>query len=126
MTYAFQSEFILYSCGFTLKRVHHMIRTYSQTHPTYKYSQLNHLASLAKYLSVCLQTKWLWIQVLLESLKLQISRLFQGRSSRASRIRNVGTSFFRAPNNLFAYTIVHLTFCFCQLCLKAMNMLNLS
>ena len=26
-------------CGFTLKRVRHMIRTYSQMHRTYKYSQ---------------------------------------------------------------------------------------
>ena len=30
------------------------------------------LASLAKWLSVCLQTKWLWVRILLLSLKLQI------------------------------------------------------
>ena len=30
---------------------------------------------------------------------------------RASRIRNLGTRFFLAPNNMFAYTIVHLIFC---------------
>ena len=27
--------------------------------------QVNHLASLAKWLSVCLQTKWLWVWILL-------------------------------------------------------------
>ena len=32
-------------------------------------TQLNHLASLAKWLSVCLRTKWLSVQVLLQSLK---------------------------------------------------------
>ena len=40
---------------------------------------LNHLAKLAKWLSVCLQTKWLWVQVLLQSLN---SRIF--RRSRSS------------------------------------------
>ena len=42
---------------------------------------LNHLASLAKWLSVRLRTKWFWVQVQLQSLKLQISRLLQVRSS---------------------------------------------
>ena len=42
-------------------------------------TQLNHLASLPKWLSVHLWTKWLWIQVLLQSLKLQMSRLFWAR-----------------------------------------------
>ena len=32
-------------------------------------TQLNHLASLAKWLSVCLWTKWLGVQVQLQSLK---------------------------------------------------------
>ena len=32
------------------------------------------LASLTKWLSVCLRTKWLWVRVPLQSLKLQISR----------------------------------------------------
>ena len=39
------------------------------------------LASLAKSLSVRLRTKWLWVRVLLQSLKLQILRLFRARSS---------------------------------------------
>ena len=29
----------------------------------------------------------------------------------ASRIKNLGAHFLRAPNDMFAYTIVHLTFC---------------
>ena len=40
---------------------------------------LNHLTkqvSLAKWLSANLWTKWLWVQILLQSLKLQISHLF--------------------------------------------------
>ena len=32
-------------------------------------TQLNHLASLAKWLSVRLSTKWLWVRVQLQSLK---------------------------------------------------------
>ena len=35
------------------------------------------LASLAKFSSIRLQTKWLWIQIQLHSLKFQISHLFQ-------------------------------------------------
>ena len=44
----------------------------------------NHLAkldSLAKWWSVCLQTKWLWVRIPLKSLKLQISRLYRAWSS---------------------------------------------
>ena len=36
---------------------------------------------MAKWLSIRLQTKWLWVKVLLQSLKLQISHLFRARSS---------------------------------------------
>ena len=39
------------------------------------------LASLAKWLCVCLRTKWLWVRVQLQSLKLQISHQLQPRSS---------------------------------------------
>ena len=42
---------------------------------------LNHLARLAKWLSVRLRTKWFWVRVQFQSLKLQISRLLQVRSS---------------------------------------------
>ena len=44
-------------------------------------TQLNHLVSLAKWLSVRLQTVWLWVRVQMQSLKLQISRRFPARSS---------------------------------------------
>ena len=45
---------------------------------------LNHLAKLAKlakWLSVRLRTKWLWVPILLLSLKLQVWRLLRARSS---------------------------------------------
>ena len=42
---------------------------------------LNHLASVAKWLSAHLWTKWLWVRVQLQSLKLQISHLLWARSS---------------------------------------------
>ena len=38
-------------------------------------------ASAAKWLSVRLRTMWLWIRIPLQSLKLQISRLFRARGS---------------------------------------------
>ena len=44
-------------------------------------TQLNHFASLAKWLSVHLWTEWLWVRVQLQSLKLQILRLLRARSS---------------------------------------------
>ena len=55
-------------CGFTLKRVRDMTRTYSQMHRTDKYSEHSSImASLAKWLSVCLRTKWFWVRVQLQS-----------------------------------------------------------
>ena len=50
---------------------------YRQVHTT----QLNHLVSVAKWLSVRLWTKWLWVRVQLQSLKIQISCLLRARSS---------------------------------------------
>ena len=40
-------------------------------------SDCNWLASLGKWLSVRVRTKWLWVRVPLQSLNLQISRLFR-------------------------------------------------
>ena len=54
--------------------------TRTQNHLVRKWT-LNHLASLARWLSVCLWTKWFWIRVQLQSLQLHIPRLFQARSS---------------------------------------------
>ena len=62
-------------------------------------TQLNHLASLAKWLSVLLWTKWLWVRVQLQSLKFQISRLLRGRSS----------STFRQLYNLDSLWIAYVT-----------------
>ena len=42
---------------------------------------MNHLASFAKWLSVRLQSNWLWNLIQLPSLKLQIWLLFRARSS---------------------------------------------
>ena len=41
---------------------------------------LNYLASLAKWLSVQLRTKWLWVRIPLLSLKLQVWHLVRARS----------------------------------------------
>ena len=44
-------------------------------------TQLNHLVSLAKLLSVRLSTKWFWAWVLLQWFNIQLSCLFWARSS---------------------------------------------
>ena len=54
-------------CGFTLKRVCDMTRTYSQMHHTDKYSE--HRTSLAKWLSVRLRTMWFWVRFQLHTWK---------------------------------------------------------
>ena len=51
-----------------------VIRTYNQLVGKLT-TQLNHLAILVKWLSVRLQTKWLWVRIKLLSLKFQIWRL---------------------------------------------------
>ena len=56
-------------CGFTLKRIRGMTKTYSKKNRTGKYSEyLNHLASLAIWLIVCLRTKWFWVRDQLQSM----------------------------------------------------------
>ena len=47
-------------------------------------TQLNHLVTWAKCLSVRLQTKWFWARIQLQSLNLQILRLCSARSSLTS------------------------------------------
>ena len=81
-------------CRFTLKRVRDMLITYSQMHHrTDKYSQhINYLARLAKWLSVRLQTNWLWVPIPLLSLKPQLWRLFRARSfSTFRQLKSVNT-----------------------------------
>ena len=46
-----------------------------------EWQQRDWKASLAKWLSVRLRTKWLWVRISLLSLKLQIWRLLRARSS---------------------------------------------
>ena len=57
------------------------IRTHNHLVCKRQLKHLAKLASLAKWLSVRLRTKWLWVRILLLSLKLQIWRLFRLRSS---------------------------------------------
>ena len=84
-TYTFQSESTLYSClnvKELLARKRHNIWSLSDCNGTLTHNQLVHKpSSLTKWLSVHLQTKCLWVRVLLQSLKLQISYLLQARSS---------------------------------------------
>ena len=49
-------------------------------------TQLNHSASSANCLSARLWTKWLWVRVQLQSIKLQISRLLRARTSLTFRL----------------------------------------
>ena len=91
ITYAFQSEstLYLYSCLHVKELLSRSRRkTWSLSDWNWTRIQnnlarertLNHLAkclslvSLAKCLSVCLRTKWFWVWVPLQSLKLQIAR----------------------------------------------------
>ena len=78
VTYVFQSESTLYSC-LNVKKLLAQSRckiwslsdcnwTQTQNHLVHKQT-LNHLAKLAcVWLSVCLQTKWFWVRVRLQSL----------------------------------------------------------
>ena len=66
--------------------IHSEIRTWYkhiQSNAPYRWvlaTQLNHLkklASLAKWLSVCLRTKWLWVRVQLQSPKQRTSKVWE-------------------------------------------------
>ena len=64
-------------CGFTLKRVRHMIRTYSKMQRTDKYSQHSSIiwsVWLNSWVFV-LWTKWLWVLVQLQLINLGIKHL---------------------------------------------------
>ena len=74
VTYAFQSESTLYSClnvKELFARSRREIWSLSEWNGTQTHNHLvckrtlNHLAKLAKWLSVRLGTKWLWVRVLL-------------------------------------------------------------
>ena len=59
----------------------HLIWTHNHLVRKQAVNHLAKLANLAKWLGVRLQTKWLWVRVPLQSLKLQISHLFRAKSS---------------------------------------------
>ena len=66
--------------------IHSKTRTWHdkniQSNAPHKYvltTQLSHLGSLPKWSSVCLRTKWSWLRVPLQSLKLYILALFWTR-----------------------------------------------
>ena len=59
-------------------------------------TQLNHLANLAKWLSVRLRTKWFWVRVQLQSLKLiccltwtKVAKKFFDKVQGPSQFKNV-------------------------------------
>ena len=60
-------------------------------------------------MSVCLQTKWLWFRVPLQSLKLQISRLFRTRSSLTFRQHRVWIHCEMRSDMITTHTQMHRT-----------------
>ena len=93
--------------------------TRTQNHLVHKQT-LNHFASLAKWLSVHLRTKWFWVQVQLQSLKIQILHLLSAKSSLTFRqlwivdsrwnayvndknIQSSESSFFLWPSNHYKF-----------------------
>ena len=66
------------------------------------------MTSLAKWLSVGLLTKWLWIRITLLSLKLQIWRLLRARSSLTFRQTiECGFTLKIVRDIIIAYIIMH-------------------
>ena len=64
--------------------------------------------SLAKWLSVCLQTKWLWVRISLLQLKRQI-RLLQARSSLIfKQIIACGFTLKLVPDMIITYSLNYL------------------
>ena len=71
-------------------------------------TQPNHLASLAKWLRICLRIKWLWVQIPLLSLKLQIWCLLRARSSLTFR-QTMKCTFTLKPVRDMIITYSHIT-----------------
>ena len=66
---------------------------------------------MAKLLSVCLRTKWFWVRVQLQSLKLQISHLLRARSSLTFRQLLSLYSFWNPYMTWQEYTVSSLLHC---------------
>ena len=69
--------------------------------------------SLAKWLSVCLWTKWLWVWVTLQSLILQIPHLFRARSTYFDNLATIHCGFTKKciPDMIRTYNQLHCTEC---------------
>ena len=84
-----------------------------QSNATYRLvlrTQLNCLTSLAKWLSVCLRTKWLWVRIPLLSRDLQIWHLLQTRSSLIFRQTiEWGFCLKLASDMIITYSQIHRT-----------------
>ena len=95
------------------KDAHKSARNSQVSVPLHK--MVSPLISGSGYLSIALITDcickvpvWSWMFWLQENLPIH----FVFCEIRASRIKNLGTCFFvHLPNNIFAYTILHLIFC---------------
>ena len=94
-------------CGFTLKCVRDMIRTYSQLQHTGKYSE--HSSIIWSVWPFRLRTKWFWVWVQLQSLKLQIMCLLQARSSLTFRQLQCRFTLKRVHDMIRTYGQLHHT-----------------
>ena len=113
--YAFQSESKFYSC-MNVKELlarnrrniwslsdSNGIRTHSHLVRKYTLNHLAKLASLAKWLSVRLRTKWLWVRIPLLPLRnmtIQM-RLLQGCQRKNWKSRTFQGSFSKIPEHFF-------------------------
>ena len=103
------------------KDAHKSARNSQVSVPLHK--MVSPLISGSGYLSITLITDcickvpvWSWMFWLQENLPIH----FVFCEIRASRIKNLGTCFFvHLPNNIFAYTILHLIFCAPQIVVPA-------
>ena len=79
------------------------IRTYNHL---VRKRTLNHLAKLAKSLNVRLRTKWLWVQITLLLLKLQIPRLFWTRGSLTFKQLDCRFTLKRVRDMIITYSYI--------------------
>ena len=120
VTYAFQSESTLYSClnvKELLARSRREIWSLSDCNWTRTHNHLvhkrtlNHLAKLAKWLSVRLWTKWLWVRVQLQSIKASIIKntlILTTLQNSADLLLNCCMGLFFALLVLYCYKVSQL------------------
>ena len=94
-----------------------VIRNHNHLVRKWTLNYLAKLAGLAKWLSVRLRTKWLWVRITLLSLKLQIWRLLRARSSLTFRqtiergftlklVRDMIITYSEICRNIYRKTLV--------------------